>query len=152
MYGDGQLTACKPISDRDLATFIAGCIDTPERHNRILPIGGRGPALTPLDMGREIFRLTGQPEKFSKTPVAVLDVMIGVLRLASWVNSNLGAKADVAKIDRYYATESMLFFDDKQGRYDADATPEFGEDRLFDFYADVVAGKETVDLRERTIF
>jgi divinyl chlorophyllide a 8-vinyl-reductase len=152
MFGDGQLTACKPISDRDLGTFIAGCIDAPDRRNRILPIGGPGPALTPLEMGREIFRLTGQPEKYRKVPVAMLDVIAGGLRLAGRMKSDLGVKADLAQIGRYYATESMLVFDKNTGLYDTDATPEFGEDRLFDFYADVVAGKETVNLGAQAVF
>ncbi len=152
MFGDGRLTACKPISDRDLGAFIAGCIDAPDRRNRILPIGGPGPALTPFDMGREMFRLTGQPEKFRKVPVAMLDVIAGGLRLAGIVAPSLRVKAGLAAIGRYYATESMLLFDASKGAYDADATPEFGSDRLFDFYADVVAGRETVDLREQAVF
>ncbi|NNJ66692.1 MAG: NAD(P)H-binding protein [Boseongicola sp.] len=152
MFGDGELTACKPISDRDLGAFIAGCIDAPKRRNRILPIGGPGPALTPLDMGREMFRLTGQPEKFRKVPVALLDVIAGGLKLAGLVKPGLRLKADLARIGRYYATESMLLYDAKAGAYDADATPEFGSERLFDYYADVVAGRETVDLREQAVF
>lgn len=152
MFGDGRLTTCKPISDRDLGTFIASCIDAPDKRNRILPIGGPGPALTPLEMGREIFRLTGQPEKYRKVPVAMLDVIAGGLRLAGIVKPGLRVKADLASIGRYYATESMLLYDAKSVAYDADATPEFGSDRLFDFYADVVAGRETVDLREQAVF
>lgn len=26
MFGDGRLAACKPISERDLASFIADCV------------------------------------------------------------------------------------------------------------------------------
>jgi divinyl chlorophyllide a 8-vinyl-reductase len=36
VFGDGTLTACKPISDRDLGTFIASCLHRPgaaERHS-----------------------------------------------------------------------------------------------------------------------
>ena len=47
VFGDGTLTACKPISDNDLATYLADCIDNPGRRNRILPIGGPGEAITP---------------------------------------------------------------------------------------------------------
>ena len=152
MFGDGELTACKPISDRDLGRFIAQCIDAPERVNRTLPIGGPGPALTPIEMGREIFRLCGQPETFRRVPVAMLDVVAGGLKLAGVVKPSLKAKADLAKIGRYYATESMLLWDPAAGAYDADATPEFGSDRLFDFYADVVAGRAEVDLKEQAVF
>jgi len=44
VFGDGRLTACKPISDRDLADYLADCLDNDERRNRILPIGGPGAA------------------------------------------------------------------------------------------------------------
>jgi divinyl chlorophyllide a 8-vinyl-reductase len=40
IFGDGKLTACKPISDDDLGDFLAGCLTQQSRHNRILPIGG----------------------------------------------------------------------------------------------------------------
>ena len=151
IFGDGQLTACKPISDRDLGAFIASCVDAPERKNCVLPIGGPGPALTPLEMGREIFRLTDQPEVYRKVPVALLDVIAGGLRLAGLIKPSLKVKADLANIGKYYATESMLLMDPLTGTYDANATPEFGSDRLFDYYADVVAGRETVDLREQAV-
>ena len=40
VFGDGRLTACKPISDADLADYLIGCLDDADRHNRILPVGG----------------------------------------------------------------------------------------------------------------
>ena len=40
MFGDGTLAACKPISEADLAAFIADCVQGEDRVNRILPIGG----------------------------------------------------------------------------------------------------------------
>jgi uncharacterized protein YbjT (DUF2867 family) len=48
LFGDGQLTACKPISDQDLGNYLAQCVSDPALHNRILPIGGPGPAITPF--------------------------------------------------------------------------------------------------------
>ena len=51
LIGNGKLTRCKPISDPDLAHFISDCITDPDKHNRILPIGGPGPAITPLQQG-----------------------------------------------------------------------------------------------------
>jgi divinyl chlorophyllide a 8-vinyl-reductase len=47
VFGNGTLTACKPISDDDLADYIAGCMDDASRWNRVLPIGGPGEAVTP---------------------------------------------------------------------------------------------------------
>ena len=40
MFGDGTLAACKPISETDLAAFIADCVQSADRVNKILPIGG----------------------------------------------------------------------------------------------------------------
>jgi len=43
VFGDGRLTACKPISDADLGRYLTACLTDPALENRILPIGGPGP-------------------------------------------------------------------------------------------------------------
>lgn len=40
MFGDGELASCKPISEADLAAFMADCIDQADKVNQVLPIGG----------------------------------------------------------------------------------------------------------------
>ena len=40
MFGDGQLASCKPISEADLASFMAECVKDPKKANQVLPIGG----------------------------------------------------------------------------------------------------------------
>lgn len=40
MFGDGTLAACKPISEADLAAYIADCVQGEDRVNKVLPIGG----------------------------------------------------------------------------------------------------------------
>ncbi len=47
LFGDGSLTACKPISDGDLAEYLADCLEDPRRWNRVLPIGGPGEVIAP---------------------------------------------------------------------------------------------------------
>jgi divinyl chlorophyllide a 8-vinyl-reductase len=138
LFGDGELTRCKPISDRDLAQYIIGCMDDPGRQDRILPIGGPGPAITPLEQGEILFELTGQTPRYRRIPPAMLDVIIAVLRLAGLISKRAAAKAEYAKIGRYYATESMLVWDEQAQRYDAAVTPEFGSDTLFDHYAELI--------------
>jgi divinyl chlorophyllide a 8-vinyl-reductase len=64
VFGDGTLTACKPISDNDLAAYMADCLDDERRHNRVLPIGGPGDAITPRQQGEELFRLLGRAPTF----------------------------------------------------------------------------------------
>jgi divinyl chlorophyllide a 8-vinyl-reductase len=138
LFGDGELTRCKPISDRDLAQYILGCIDDPGRQDRILPIGGPGPAITPLEQGEFLFKLSGKAPRYRRVPVAMMSVIIGLLNIASIVSKNAAAKAEYAKIGRYYATESMLVWDEQVQRYDAATTPEFGSDTLFDHYARMI--------------
>ena len=77
LFADGQLTACKPISDADLGQYLAGCLTDPERHRRILPIGGPGPAITPLQQGQFLFELLSKTPRFKRVPVGLLDAIIG---------------------------------------------------------------------------
>jgi divinyl chlorophyllide a 8-vinyl-reductase len=152
VFGDGRLTACKPISDDDLGAFIAGCLDDESRWNRILPIGGPGPAQTPLDQAEALFRLLGREPKVRRVPVAMLDAIIAVLATLGRVAPGLRDKAELARIGRYYATESMLVLDPATGRYDADATPETGTETLADFQARVLRGEAQVDRGEHAVF
>ncbi len=152
VFGDGQLTACKPISDDDLARFIAECLTDTSRHNRILPIGGPGEAITPRQQGEELFRLLGRAPRFRQVPVALLDTIIWGLSTLGRAVPSLSDKAELARIGRYYATESMLVLDPATGRYDAQATPSTGTETLFDFYARLVAGQAAVDRGDHAVF
>lgn len=152
VFGDGTLTACKPISDRDLADYLVGCLDDESRHNRILPIGGPGEAITPKEQGEQIFALLGQAPRFKQVPVKLLDGIIWTLGTLGRVAPPLAEKAELARIGRYYATESMLLLDPATGRYDAAATPSYGSETLFDFYERVIKGKASVDLGDHAVF
>jgi divinyl chlorophyllide a 8-vinyl-reductase len=152
VFGNGRLTACKPISDQDLGEYLADCLDQPDRHNRVLPIGGPGPAITPRQQGEQLFAQLGRPPKFSQVPVALLDGIIMVLAtLGRWIPA-LADKAELARIGRYYATESMLVLNPQTGQYDADATPSTGSQTLFDFYAELVSGKAAPERGDHAVF
>ena len=152
LFGDGRLTACKPISDRDLGDYLADCLDQPDRQNRILPIGGPGPAITSREQGDKLFALLGRPPKFSHVPVALLDVIIALLGTLGRLIPTLADKAELARIGRYYATESMLVLNPQTGQYDADATPSTGTETLFDFYADLVSGTVAAERGDHAVF
>ena len=152
MFGDGRLTACKPISDDDLAAYIADCLDDPSRRNRVLPIGGPGDAITPRQQGEHLFALLGREPRFRQVPVALLDGIAGLLGAAGHVVPALAAKAAFARIGRYYATESMLVLDPLTGRYDAAATPSTGTETLFDHYAKLVSGGAVHERGDHTVF
>ena len=108
VFGNGELTACKPISDDDLGNFIVDCITNRAKHNEILPIGGPGPAVTPRDQAQALFGLLDQPVKLRRVPVTLLRIISGGLRLAGVLSPAAQRKADLAEIGLYYATQSML--------------------------------------------
>ena len=152
LFGDGTLTACKPISDNDLGVFIAACLTQPERHNQILPIGGPGNAITPREQGEQLFAMTGKKPRFVKIPLALVNSIRLVLETGGKLSSTIADKAEFARIAHYYATESMLVFDHKAAQYDADATPSTGTQTLYDFYAQLLDGTSAVERREHAVF
>ncbi|MEI4232283.1 NAD(P)H-binding protein [Roseovarius sp. D22-M7] len=152
VFGDGRVTACKPISDGDLARYVVGCLDDPARWNRILPIGGPGPEITPLQQGGLLFRALGVTPKFRHVPLRLIDGIVSGLALGGRVAPGLRAKAELARIGRYYATQSMLVLDPETGRYDAEATPETGHETLGDFYERLTRGEVAAPRGDHAVF
>ncbi|MEM9808646.1 MAG: NAD(P)H-binding protein, partial [Cyanobacteria bacterium P01_D01_bin.56] len=145
LFGDGKLTACKPISDPDLAEYLTDCLEDVSLQNKILPIGGPGPAITLLEQGEFLFKILDRKPRFKSVPASLLSRIAGVLDALGKIIPPLGAKAELARIGHYYATESMLVFDSETEEYDADATPETGSDTLFDYLQKLIDGTETAD-------
>jgi len=152
VFGDGWQTACKPISDDDLGDFLAHCLDDHTLRDRVLPIGGPGAAITPRQLGEHLFALLGREPQFRQVPVAMLDVIIAVLGGAGRIVPALADKAELARIGRYYATESMLVLDPETGRYEADATPSTGKESLLDYYAQLVSGAAAPERGDHAVF
>ena len=152
IFGDGRRTACKPISDDDLGDFIAGCLTDASKHNQILPIGGPGPAITPREQGEYLFQKLGKVVQFQSVPVGLLDFIIGVLDLLGKISSKAADKAELARIGRYYATESMLVWNAALNQYDAEGTPSHGHQTLFEAYATWLEGHDAPDRREHAVF
>ena len=151
LFGDGRLTACKPISARDLAHFLIDCLEDPAKHNRILPIGGPGAAITPLEQGEMLFSALGREPRFRRVPIGLLDGIIWLLSQAGRLNSALAEKAELARIGRYYATESMLLLG-PDGTYRPDLTPSTGHETLADYYRALVSGAERDDRGDHAVF
>lgn len=150
VFGNGRLTACKPISDRDLARFLVACLADPTLQNRILPIGGPGPAITPLDQAAMLGDLLGRPVRVKHVPLALMDTIIAALSTLGRLSPRIAEKSNLARIGRYYGTESMLVWDGKG--YNADATPKFGTDTLRDHYAALLRGEAQNDLGAHGVF
>ncbi|XP_024960995.1 divinyl chlorophyllide a 8-vinyl-reductase, chloroplastic [Cynara cardunculus var. scolymus] len=153
MFGDGKLCACKPISEPDLASFIADCVVNREKMNQILPIGGPGKALTPLEQGEMLFKLVGKKPFFIKVPIEIMDFAIGVMDFLASIFPSLEDAAEFGKIGRYYAAESMLSYDAESKEYSAEKTPSYGKDTLEEFFKKVVEeGMSGQELGEQAIF
>ena len=152
VFGNGELTACKPISDTDLADFLVACLDDASRWNRVLPIGGPGNPVTPRQQGEHLFALLGQAPRFRHVPIGLLDAIIRILSWTGRLVPAVAAKAELARIGRYYATESMLVFDQETGRYDAAATPSTGTETLFEFYSRLVNGEAAPERGDHAVF
>ncbi|MEN7341775.1 MAG: NAD(P)H-binding protein [Pseudomonadota bacterium] len=147
IFGNGELTRCKPISVKDLARFIADTLEMPDRRNRILPIGGPGPALTPKAQGEMMFEVAGQSPTFRSVPVAMFLVLAAILRIPALFSKRVATKRELLKIGHYYATESMLHWDSERQCYDAESTPEFGQETLEDHYRQMLRASTQKDER-----
>jgi divinyl chlorophyllide a 8-vinyl-reductase len=82
----------------------------------------------------------------------MLDFIVSTLGLFGQVAPPLAEKAELARIGRYYATESMLWLNPETGHYDAAATPSTGAETLFDYYTSVMAGSIAVERGDHAVF
>jgi divinyl chlorophyllide a 8-vinyl-reductase len=103
-------------------------------------------------MGEHLFTLLGREPRFKHVPVAFLDSIVFVLGSLGRISTALADKAELARIGRYYATESMLVLDPATGRYDADATPSTGSETLFDFHARLIKGEVSIERGDHAVF
>lgn len=96
-----------------------------------------------------LFRLLDRPARFRRIPLALFDAVAAPLDVLSRLFPALAAKAELARIGRFYATEPMLLRNAVTGCYDAAATPAYGEDTLTAFYTRTMssglAGQELGD-------
>ncbi len=152
-FDNGENTSCKPISERDLAEFICSSLINPKQENRVIPIGGPSPAITPLAQGNLLFNLTGKKPKFLRVPSYFFKVLQVILTPLSYFSSSFRDRIEFLKIAHYYATESMLFWEKENIRYSPEKTPEFGTESLKYFYMRVLKkGLDGQDLGSHKLF
>tara|TARA_B100000902_G_C27275171_1_gene898450 strand:+ start:238 stop:1209 length:972 start_codon:yes stop_codon:yes gene_type:complete len=153
LFGNGDLTSCKPISERDLCRFIIRLIERKKQKSNIHIIGGPGPCITPMQQGRILFRLLKKREKFQRINPKIFLAIAWFLYPLSKVSSRLNDYREFLRIAYYYATESMLFWNSKIEEYDSNLTPEFGTDILEDFYKNLISRKiQYSELRDQKLF
>jgi divinyl chlorophyllide a 8-vinyl-reductase len=90
--------------------------------------------------------------RFKRVPVGLMDAIVAVLSVLGKFIPAAADKAELARIGRYYATESMLVWDAAAQRYDAQATPSHGSQTLFHAYARWVKGEGVPDRGEHAVF
>ena len=153
LFSSGNTTACKPISDRDLARFMVSKLASPPSSTAVLPIGGPGPALTPQDQGRLLCETLGRPFRTTSLPPEMFDWIRWLISPLALVSQRIRDRLEFLRIAKFYATESMLCWDATAERYDAEATPEFGDDTLQAFYAGLASGEIALPERgEHSLF
>ena len=133
-FGDGQITQCNPISEKDLSLYILSCIKDKTKWRKILPIGGPKQSITPKDIGKILFEIFEVSPKYKSFPTKFLDAIRLLLLIISPFSNWAKNKSELIKIAKYYATESMLIWDEKKECYDANMTPSTGKDTLRDYF------------------
>ena len=144
-FDNGEHTSCKPISENDLAKFICQSIAVKAYFNQVLPIGGKGPAITPLQMGTMIFDILGKKPTFRSIPSKLFTVADKFLSPLAIVSNRVKNTQQFLRIASYYARESMLFYNYKTSTYDASLTPEYGEETLESHYKNLLFSESIKD-------
>ena len=146
-FGDGTETACTPISKRDLADFMLDTVQQPASWNKILPIGGPQPALTPADMAVIISEIYNKPTVTRSVSPKIFDILRTIIAPLRPISRWAREKSELMNIGKYYATESMLVWDAASGHYDAKRTPSTGQDTFYDHVLKMreTGSVETVD-------
>ena len=134
VFGSGRETSSLPISETDLANYIGNCIVQKEFWNKLLPVGGPGPVISPLDQAEMIFEIFNRPKKIKHISHRIFDILIAFLLPVSLFSSKIKDHIELLKIGKYYAQESMLFYDSETGSYSAEKTPQYGEKLLYEYY------------------
>ena len=140
-FDDGQRTSCKPISEKNLAEFICKCINSREKFKKVLPIGGPGPALTPIMMGTMLFEIINEKPRFRSIPSRIFKMADKSIAPLSFFSEKARNTRQFLKIAHYYASESMLFYNLKTESYDEKLTPEYGNDRLENHYQKLLSSE-----------
>ena len=153
VFGNGELTTCKPISARDLSEFIIGFVLRKRAENKIHLVGGPGPPISPKNQAELLFKLSKNEKKITHISPKLFLVIIYVLMPLSKISKKIQDFREFLKIAYYYATESMLFWDENNHAYSSNKTPEFGKDTLEDYYKKIL-DKDIVykELKDQKLF
>ena len=152
IFGNGTLTACKPIAEEDLASFIVEQLTSAAAIGAILPIGGPGPAITPVGQAQLLGQILQQPIKTRSLPPRLFLIAAAVLSPFGLLSSRVRDQAEFLRIAHFYATESMLVWSEDSGAYSEALTPESGSKTLGECYQRIIQGDVVSELGEHKLF
>ena len=153
IFGNGELTSCKPISARDLSKFIIPLVTRSQSENKIHIIGGPGPPISPKRQAELLFELCKKEKKITHISPKLFLVITYALLPLSIVSKKIRDLREFLKIAYYYATESMLFWDEKIGSYSSNKTPEYGNESLEEYYKKILKNDVVYkELKDQKLF
>ena len=79
--------------------------------------------------------------RFQSIPSSSFSLFRAVLSPLGPVSSRISDLREFAAIGRYYATESMLLWDEKKLEYSDNKTQEFGDQKIESYYESVLNGE-----------
>jgi len=127
LFGDGAVTRCNPICERDLASFMMDSLTDESKKNKIMNIGGPDEPLTNQMLGEMMYKAIGTEPKFVYAPTWIFDYIINTLQFLANVfkSEKLEDAAETGRIGKYYAVEDMLT---------TDPSEKFGTTSMQDHY------------------
>lgn len=110
MFGDGEVTRCNPIAEKDLAQYLIDCGRDTKRQGKILNLGGPDEPLTMKKQGEMLYKAVGKDPNFFYAPLWLFDFIIdNIQKLADLTGLEaLEDAAETGRIGKYYAVEDML--------------------------------------------
>ena len=112
--GDGSTSKCNPIAESDLASYMLNCLDDETKWNKILNLGGPDEGMTMRRQGEMIFDIVGKEPKFWVAPIGLFDAIINTLAFFGKFFEGAEDAAELGRIGKYYAVESMLTTDPEE--------------------------------------
>jgi len=110
LIGSGEQACHNPISKEDLAEFMVGSIDNPERRDRVFVIGGPevpDNVITYKESLKMVFEALGREPKLISVPAWVMTALIGLTWFIGLFSRKIGMFSELLKIIYYYMSYDM---------------------------------------------
>lgn len=132
LFGDGAITRCNPIAEKELAEFMLNSMDDQHMHGKILNIGGPDEPLTNRRLGEMMYEAAGLQPRFVYAPTWIFDAIINLFHFLHTITDNefFEDATEYARIGKYYAVEDMLTTKPEE---------KYGKITMMDHYNEIAA-------------